>query len=95
VLASTGETGRMLVEHVNMIKRHTKKNPASRSSRRHRGAEAPDRGFERDDLCGEVRPVRIGHRHVKAPGGKTRVRGSAASAGRRWTRKGVIIWQRD
>ena len=47
VLRVDRETGKVLVEHVMMIKRHTRPNPAKQ--RRHCGAGKPDRGFECSD----------------------------------------------
>ncbi len=51
VLDVDSSTGRIFVEHVNMIKRHTKKNPAKQIAGGIAEKEASDRGFERDDSC--------------------------------------------
>ena len=39
----TARTGKVLVEHVMMIKRHTRPNPGQADQGRHRGAREPDR----------------------------------------------------
>ena len=51
VLEVDRETGKVLVEHVMMIKRHTRPNPAQADQGRHRRAGEPDPRFERDDVC--------------------------------------------
>ncbi len=47
VLRVDRETGKILVEHVMMIKRHTRPNPVEADQGRHRRARKPDRGLQR------------------------------------------------
>ena len=72
VLSVSSETGRILVEHVNMIKRHTKKNPAKQIAGGIAEREAPIAVSNVMILCGKCGAVRIKHHVVAAPGGKTR-----------------------
>ncbi len=65
-------TGRILVEHVNMVKRHTKQEPGQADCRRHRGKGSADRGFERDDPVREVRAGADRASRDRSSGGKTR-----------------------
>ena len=65
-------TGRILVEHVNMIKRHTKKNPAKQIAGGIAEKEAPIAVSNVMILCAKCGPARIGHHFTEAPGGKTR-----------------------
>jgi large subunit ribosomal protein L24 len=73
VLRIDEETGRVLIEHVNMIKRHTRKNPQKRQT----GGggiverEAPIAVSNVMILCSKCGPVRI-KRHVEHVAGKTR-----------------------
>ena len=41
--------GKVLIEGVSMVKRHTRPNPQKPDQGRHRGARKLDRDFERDD----------------------------------------------
>ena len=57
-------TGRVLVEHVNMIKRHTQKNPAKQIAGGIAEKEAPIAVSNVMIVCGKCGPARIGH-HVE------------------------------
>src|SRR3954467_3506895 len=65
-------TGRILVEHVNMIKRHTKKNPAKQIAGGIAEREAPIAVSNVMILCGKCGAARIKHHVVEVAGGKTR-----------------------
>jgi large subunit ribosomal protein L24 len=65
-------TGRVVVEHVNMIKRHTRKNPAKQIAGGIAEKESPIAVSNVMIVCGKCGPARIGHHVVEAPGGKTR-----------------------
>jgi large subunit ribosomal protein L24 len=65
-------SGRILVEHVNMIKRHTKKNPAKQIAGGIAEKEAPIAVSNVMILCAKCGPARIGHNVTEAPGGKVR-----------------------
>jgi large subunit ribosomal protein L24 len=72
ILSVDGGKGRILVEHVNMIKRHTKKNPAKQIAGGIAEKEAPIAVSNVMILCSKCGPARIGHHVTEAPGGKTR-----------------------
>jgi|SRR4051794_20680353 large subunit ribosomal protein L24 len=72
VLSVHSETGRILVEHVNMIKRHTRKNPAKQIAGGIAEREAPIAVSNVMILCGKCGAVRIKHHVVAVAGGKTR-----------------------
>ena len=72
ILDVDSSTGRILVEHVNMIKRHTKKNPAKQIAGGIAEREAPIAVSNVMILCGKCGAVRIKHHVVAAAGGKTR-----------------------
>jgi hypothetical protein len=55
VLSVDPQTNKALVEHIAMIKRHTRPNPGKQIQRRHRRAREPHRGFEPDDFVPAVR----------------------------------------
>ncbi len=65
-------TGRILVEHVNMIKRHTRKNPAKQIAGGIAEKEGPIAVSNVMIVCAKCGPARIGHHITQAPGGKTR-----------------------
>ncbi|HWE50980.1 MAG TPA: 50S ribosomal protein L24 [Bryobacteraceae bacterium] len=71
VLGVEAAIGRILVEHVNVVKRHTKKNPAKQIAGGIAEKEAPIAVSNVMILCPKCGPVRIGH-HVTEVGGKTR-----------------------
>src|SRR5665213_2163461 len=71
VLGINASNGRILVEHINMVKRHTKKNPAKQIAGGIAEKEASIAVSNVMILCGKCGPVRIAH-HVKETGGKTR-----------------------
>jgi large subunit ribosomal protein L24 len=74
ILDVDSATGRIFVEHVNMVKRHTKKNTKPGAAR---GGgivekEGPIAVSNVMIVCGKCGPARIGHHVTEAPGGKTR-----------------------
>jgi large subunit ribosomal protein L24 len=74
VLSVHPETGRILVEHINMIKRHTKKD-TKRGPARGGGIiekEAPIAVSNVMVLCGKCGAVRIKHHTVQLAGGRTK-----------------------
>jgi large subunit ribosomal protein L24 len=71
VLGVDTAVGRILVEHVNVVKKHTKKNPAKQIAGGIAEKEAPIAVSNVMILCPKCGPVRIGH-HVTEAGGKTR-----------------------
>jgi len=72
VLSVDSESGRILVEHVNMIKRHTRKNPAKQIAGGIAEREASIAVSNVMILCGKCGAVRIKHHVVEVPGGKSR-----------------------
>jgi large subunit ribosomal protein L24 len=72
VLGVIGASGRVLVEHVNMIKKHMKKNPAKQIAGGIQEKEAPIAVSNVMIVCSKCGPVRI-KKHVETlPGGVTR-----------------------
>ena len=71
ILEVDKEKGRLLVEHVNMIRRHTRKNPAKQIAGGIAEKEGPIAVSNVMILCGKCGPVRIAHHLKQAPGGKT------------------------
>ena len=71
VLSVDTATGRIVVEHVNMIKRHTRKNPAKQIAGGIAEKESPIAVSNVMILCSKCGPVRIGH-HTTEVAGKTR-----------------------
>ena len=70
--SSSRPTGRVLVEKVNIIKRHTRPNPAKQIAGGIAEKEAPIAVSNVMIVCGKCGPVRI-KRHVeKLPGGGVR-----------------------
>jgi|SRR6185312_2736423 len=65
-------TGRVVVEHVNMIKRHTRKNPAKQIAGGIAEKESPIAVSNVMIVCGKCGPARIGHHVTEVPGGKSR-----------------------
>jgi large subunit ribosomal protein L24 len=65
VLSVDPKTGRVLVEHVNMIKRHTRKNPAKQIAGGIAEKESPIAVSNVMILCGKCGAVRIRHSMVK------------------------------
>ena len=72
VLSVSSASGKILVEHVNMIKRHTKKNPAKQIAGGIAEREAPIAVSNVMILCGKCGAVRIKHHSVPVAGGKTK-----------------------
>ncbi|HVW83294.1 MAG TPA: 50S ribosomal protein L24 [Bryobacteraceae bacterium] len=64
--------GRILVEHVNMIKRHTRKNPAKQIAGGIAEREASIAVSNVMILCGKCGAVRIKHHLTPVAGGKTK-----------------------
>jgi large subunit ribosomal protein L24 len=72
VLSVIEASGRVLVEHVNIVKRHTKANPKNRTSAGIVEKESPIAVSNVMIVCSKCGPVRI-RRHVeKLAGGATR-----------------------
>jgi len=72
ILDVNEKTGRVLVEKVNIIKRHMRKNPAKQIAGGIAEREAPIAVSNVMILCGKCGAVRIKHHLDKTPGGKTR-----------------------
>jgi large subunit ribosomal protein L24 len=72
VLSVSSATGRILVEHVNMSKRHTRKNPAKQIAGGIAEREAPIAVSNVMILCGKCGAVRIRHHSVPVAGGKAK-----------------------
>src|SRR5580693_157666 len=72
VLSVSSATGKILVEHVNMIKKHTKKNPAKQIAGGIAEKEAPVAVSNVMILCGKCGAVRIKKHVEKLAGGVTR-----------------------
>jgi large subunit ribosomal protein L24 len=72
VLSVDPDKRRLLVEHVMMIKRHTRRNPAKQIKGGIAEREAPIAVSNVMIVCPSCGPVRIAH-HVDAGGRKTRV----------------------
>src|SRR5271154_6754573 len=72
VLGVDTADGRILVEHVNIVKKHTKKNPAKQIAGGIAEKEATIAVSNVMILCGKCGPVRIKKHVEKLPGGVTR-----------------------
>ena len=73
VLQVNRETGKVLVEHVMMIKRHTRPNPAKQIKGGIAERESPINASNVMVVCpGCNKPTRIGHHVDVVAGGKTR-----------------------
>jgi large subunit ribosomal protein L24 len=73
VLQVNRETGKVLVEHVMMIKRHTRPNPAKQIKGGVAEREAPINASNVMVVCPSCnKPTRIGHHVDVVAGGKTR-----------------------
>ncbi len=72
VLSVNTATGKVLVEHVSMIKRHTRPNPAKQIKGGIAERESPVAVSNVMIVCPQCGPVRIGHRVEEVPGGKAR-----------------------
>jgi large subunit ribosomal protein L24 len=72
VLSVSSASGKILVEHVNMIKKHTRKNPAKQIAGGIAEREAPIAVSNVMILCGKCGAVRIKHHLVPVAGGKTK-----------------------
>ena len=71
VLSVSRSTGKLLVEHVMMIKRHTRPNPAKQIKGGIAEREAPISVASVMVMCSACGPVRIAHK-LEATGGKSR-----------------------
>ena len=74
VLSVSEATGRIVVEHVNMIKRHTKKNPAKQIAGGIAEKEGPIAVSNVMIVCGKCGPVRIAHHLTETNGKRHRTR---------------------
>lgn len=74
VLSVNRETGRVLVEHVMMVKRHTRPNPQKQIKGGIAERESPIAVSNLMIVCPQCGPVRVGHQVDAVPGGKTRRR---------------------
>src|SRR5215471_5604854 len=72
VLRVDRERGRILVEHVAMIKRHTRPNPGKQIKGGIAERESPIAVSNLMILCPQCGPVRIAHHMETLPGGKAR-----------------------
>ena len=72
VLSVDSAKGRLVVEHVNMIKRHTRKNPAKQIAGGIAEKEASIAVSNVMIVCSKCGPSRIGHHVTQQPGGKAR-----------------------
>lgn len=72
VLAVNRETGKLLVEHVMMVKRHTRPNPAKQVKGGIAEREGPIAVSNVMVMCPQCGPVRIGHHVDHVAGGKSR-----------------------
>lgn len=72
VLDVNRETGKVLVEHVMMAKRHTRPNPAKQIKGGIAERESPIAVSNVMILCPQCGPTRIAHHVEPVPGGKTR-----------------------
>ena len=72
VLDVNRETGKVLVEHVMMVKRHTRPNPAKQIKGGIAERESPIAVSNVMIVCPQCGPVRIAHHVEQLPGGKTR-----------------------
>ena len=72
VLGVERGTGKVLVEHVMMIKRHTRPNPAKQIKGGIAERESPIAVSNLMIVCPQCGPARIAHHVEQLPGGKTR-----------------------
>ncbi|MBI3667500.1 MAG: 50S ribosomal protein L24 [Acidobacteria bacterium] len=72
VLSVQPDRARLLVEHVNMVKQHTRRNPARQIKGGIAEREAPIAVGNVMIVCPSCGPVRIAH-HIAPDGRKTRV----------------------
>jgi large subunit ribosomal protein L24 len=72
VLSIDAITGKVLVEHIGMIKRHTRPNPAKQVKGGIAERESPVAVSNLMILCPACGPVRIAHHVEKLAGGKLR-----------------------
>ena len=72
VLSVDPVTGKVLVEHISMIKRHTRPNPAKQIKGGIAERESPLAVSNLMILCPQCGPVRIAHHVETLPGGRVR-----------------------
>ena len=72
VLDVDKEHGAVFVEHVNLLKRHMKKNPAKQVAGGIAEKEGPIAVSNVMIMCSKCGPARIGHHVTETPGGKAR-----------------------
>ena len=88
VLSVDPRTGRVLVEGVQMVKRHTRPNPAKQIKGGIAERESPIAVSNLMMVCPACGPVRIAQRVETSGRQDAGASASAASAARRWTRRG-------
>jgi large subunit ribosomal protein L24 len=72
VLSVDDRKGKILVEHVMMIKRHTRPNPSKQIKGGIAERESPIAVSNVMVMCPQCGPARIGHHVEKTPGGRMR-----------------------
>ena len=72
VLSVSHETGKLLVEHVMMVKRHTRPNPGKQIKGGIAERESPIAVSNVLIVCSQCGPVRLAHHVDEVPGGKAR-----------------------
>src|SRR5579871_2982363 len=72
VLDVNTATGKILVEHVSMVKRHTRPNPQKQIKGGIAERESPIAVSNVKIVCPQCGPVRIGHHVETLPGGQVR-----------------------
>jgi len=72
VLSFDQRTGKILVEHIGIIKRHTRPNPAKQIKGGIAERESPIAVSNVMILCSQCGPARIGHHVENLPGGGVR-----------------------
>ncbi len=72
VMSVDSAKGRVIVEHMNIVKRHTAKNPAKQIAGGIAEKEAPIAVSNVMIVCPKCGPTRIAHHVGEGPGGKTR-----------------------
>ena len=73
ILSVHNATGRVVVEHVNIVKRHTRKNPQKQIAGGIAEKEAPIAVSNVMILCSKCeKPARIAHHITEGPGGTAR-----------------------
>jgi large subunit ribosomal protein L24 len=87
VLDVNPRNGKILVEHVSMIKRHTRPNPAKQIKGGIAERESPISVSNVKIVCPQCGPVRIGHHMENLPGGGVRRTRVCRKCGQSFDRK--------